>query len=112
MAEPSLTAGGEVPLTSYDHLLASAVTAVVVQRVYDGKREEMWLKILEDALPHVNRDHQLVDRMAVAAEKLIDFPNGGFRCSAHLDASAAVQCWSEWRIGRAQDVIRKAKAAV
>lgn len=103
MAEPTLT--------SYDHLLASAVTAVVAARVHDAKRETMWLEILRDTLPHVTRDHPRVADLAIAAEQLVDFSGGGRRCWAHMTASAAVVKWSEWRIGRAQNVIENARAA-
>lgn len=103
MAEPALT--------SYDHLLANTMAAVATARVYDAARENMWLGVLRDALPHVTRDHTRVADLATAAETLVDFSDGSRRAAAHLQASAAVQKWSEWRVTRALDVIEKSKVA-
>lgn len=100
----------ELPLTSHDHLLASAVTVLVASRVLDARREQMWLAILRDALPQVTAAHPYVADLAHAAQRLLDAADARARVAAHLQASDAVEKWSAWRVGRAQEVIRKARA--
>ncbi|GGH36156.1 hypothetical protein SAMN05444007_108228 [Cribrihabitans marinus] len=103
MAEPQLT--------SQDHLLASALTALVTNRIADRKREGFWLGMLTETLPHASRAHSRVVPLIEAAERLVEAGDGPDRAWAHLKASAAVCAWSEWRMARAQEVISKREAA-
>lgn len=92
-------------LSLADQVLADAMIAIVAACVFDAERHNMRLQVLVRVLPRVNREHVFVDPLAIAANALIDAAhlNGKIaskaRCSANLKAAAAVERFSEWRLG-------------
>ncbi|MEM7317541.1 MAG: hypothetical protein AAF408_00820 [Pseudomonadota bacterium] len=101
----------ELPISAQDHLLVNTITAIVMTRVFDAKRESYWLDLLAETLPHTTQNHNRIAPIARAADQLIKFTKGTPRMRAHLDASAAIAAWSEWRIARAQEVVAKHRSA-
>ena len=89
-------------MSAADHALAHALTALVSMTVYDHGRVEMLRAVLVDAGRASQSTNPHVVALKDAARDVLRHKRASAKGSrAHLEARAAIQRFSEWRLGLA-----------
>jgi hypothetical protein len=100
--------------TLEDQLAANCVLVIATQPVIEKKRMQMWLDILAEILPAVNRNHFMMHKLAKAADDLLGTAGLGLSHAtfslARWRASGAAADFAEWRAGEVQAAIQAKKA--
>lgn len=104
MAEPQ----GLPKLTAADLVLVNAMGALVARQWTDAPRAELMEEVIRDVLPHVNRRHPSIGKLADVADRILEQARG-WPALRHV-AGDHLADFFEWRTGEAQAVWRQQHA--
>lgn len=104
---PIAAASPEPALGPADAGFVSGLTALILPVVRDAARERMLIDVLAEFRPHLS-DHPRVLGMALCSDGLRSLTpwSEGWR-QEFEDARRRLTAFNEWRLGRAQEALRR-----
>jgi hypothetical protein len=106
-------ARGLPKLTAADLVLVNAMGALVARQWTDVPRAELMEEVIRDVLPHVNRGHPSIGKLAAVADRMLEQVMGtqgrGWPALRNV-AGDHLADFFEWRTGEAQAVWRQQHA--
>ncbi|MDI3335882.1 hypothetical protein QKW60_05655 [Defluviimonas aestuarii] len=96
----------EGQMTMADHVFAEAMAAYAVNPCSDQKRQNLMLACARDVRGHLS-DIPAISRLALNFDVLTTLAPGPARGSEMFDLKRNLARFHEWRLGRAQEALKR-----
>lgn len=97
---------GEAAMTMADHVFAEAMAAYAVNPFGDQKRESLMLACAKEVRGKLS-DIPAISRLALNFDVLTTLSPGPARASEMVDLRRNLARFHEWRLGRAQEALKR-----